>query len=730
MAQVNRWETIFDGAPITGDFQSSQARIVGSRRRSNAPVTTRQDIQGLRALAVVVVILDHLNIGVGGGFIGVDVFFVISGFLITGVLQRAAASRSIKSYFTHFYTRRARRILPASITVLAACWVTANLVFRGSRIAESHSDIRWALGFAANIHFAEIGTDYFQSTRPASIVQHFWSLAVEEQFYLVWPVLLITVYQIFKRYGASATGIALLTTSASATVGSFVWALRETHQNLTNAYFSTTVRAWELGVGATLALAQTVFPRTDLRLRLGRGLLVLIGTIVIVSCAFFMRPNGSFPAPAALIPVIATAAIIYAGSYSMPRHKIWQIALSNRVSQYLGDISYSLYLWHWPAIVVCLALFGSRSTLFYLTAITAMMALSIASFHFIEVPCRHKALDYDGVGEQRKILSRAAIAALALAVASLTLFVFKPAPAVPSFVASSTDDSSSSHKEVLPNFTARPTAALSHSIDLALEATEFPNLTPSLSKLSISTAQKDWEGCSTGVELLPTCKFASGTFNPSKVAVVLGDSISLSWLPTIRSALVPHGWTVYGLARQKCTAASVAEVGLTQSMTADCTKLHNAYPAILQALHPSLVFLSSVETTIDSIAHQAPGSVGALDDYKAGIVKTVRVVQAVGGRAIILSPPPVTASLSDCDSVAASPANCVSSITSTWHEQSSADLAAARSAGAKYIDTHLWFCSEQEYCPAFVGTTAIRYDTDHLTREYAEMLGNQLASQL
>src|SRR5450631_914041 len=160
-----------------GSAVTSHAR----RRDAPRPGSFRKDIEGLRAVAVVLVVLDHLVSWPRAGFVGVDVFFVISGFLITGLLLNESERRGRIS-IRNFYARRARRILPAALTVLLAVAVAAHLVFRGARVKDTVTDVWWSLGFSANIHFASIGTDYFQANRPPSLVQHFWSLAVEEQF--------------------------------------------------------------------------------------------------------------------------------------------------------------------------------------------------------------------------------------------------------------------------------------------------------------------------------------------------------------------------------------------------------------------------------------------------------------------------------------------------------------------------------------------------------------------
>ncbi len=227
-----------------------------SERTAPPPVGPRADIQGLRALAVLLVILDHLWGWPAGGFIGVDVFFVLSGFLITGLLLNANQRGSIS--FLDFYRRRIRRIIPAAVLVITATiGATYALIgkARGDVVAE---DGIWAFFFASNWHYGAIGTDYWANSTITSPLQHFWSLAVEEQFYLVWPWVMVG----FLGFGASAAGRGLRTraglfvATVALVIGLFVYSIWHTETAPLWAYFSTLDRAWELGAGALLAMVR------------------------------------------------------------------------------------------------------------------------------------------------------------------------------------------------------------------------------------------------------------------------------------------------------------------------------------------------------------------------------------------------------------------------------------------------------------------------------------------
>jgi peptidoglycan/LPS O-acetylase OafA/YrhL len=273
----------------------------------------RLDIEGLRAIAIVAVILDHLVAWPSGGFVGVDVFFVISGFLITALLLREHERTGTIS-FNDFYKRRIRRIMPASTLVLVVTVAVSYFLFNAGRFTATALDALSALFFAGNWRFAATGTDYFQSTAAPSPVQHFWSIAVEEQFYFVWPWLMLLIFALVGRRALGdhrrshlfAGGVMLLLT-----VGSFAWAMYESVNAPTLAYFSTFSRTWELGVGALLA----VFGMNLLRINDAiRPFLAWAGLAGILVSLFVINGELTFPAPWAALPVISTALVIAAGT--------------------------------------------------------------------------------------------------------------------------------------------------------------------------------------------------------------------------------------------------------------------------------------------------------------------------------------------------------------------------------------------------------------------------------
>ncbi|RAZ33173.1 acyltransferase family protein [Microbacterium sp. SMR1] len=347
--------------------------------------TPRRDIQGLRALAVLAVIGAHAVGWPRGGFVGVDVFFVVSGFLITGALLREAQlTGGIR--LAAFAGRRARRILPLAVVVLIATAASAFVFFNRPRAEQTLLDALWSAGFAANWRFTAVGTDYFHADDAVSPLQHFWSLAVEEQFYLAWPLLLLLTVSLLpaaRRRGAAATG-AVAALAAIVVAASFAWAMLQSTDAAVAAYFSTFTRAWELAVGALIAAIVPLLRRIPPVIG-GLASWIGVGSLV-VAFAVIDPAAGGFPAPWAALPVVATALVLAGGVPGDPRHR-HLFPLTNPVSVFTGDVSYSLYLWHFPVIVFAAVLLPAReATTVLVLAIT--LVLAVASYHLVERPFR------------------------------------------------------------------------------------------------------------------------------------------------------------------------------------------------------------------------------------------------------------------------------------------------------------------------------------------------------
>ncbi|WP_157944058.1 acyltransferase family protein [Blastococcus atacamensis] len=351
----------------------------------------RLDIQGLRAVAVGLVVLYHLRPDqLSGGFVGVDVFFVISGFLIVGSLGREATRTGTIS-LTSFYMKRIRRLLPASALVLVVVMAATMLLLPLSRwqgtaesvLASTLQVQNWALAMSSG---------YAAATEAVSPLQHFWSLAVEEQFYLGVPLLLIGLVWLAGRLGRSRMAV-VIGGIAVLTVASFVYSVVYTASNHDVAYFATTTRVWELTAGGLLALVAT-------RLRLSapvRTTAGLVGLAAICGSALTYTTAMAFPGWVAIVPVLGTVLVIAAGTpaagESVPAGAgpaTW--LLSTRPATFVGDISYSLYLWHWP-LIIFYGFFAERvpTKIECLALVAGSLALAWLSTRFVEEPFRGSA---------------------------------------------------------------------------------------------------------------------------------------------------------------------------------------------------------------------------------------------------------------------------------------------------------------------------------------------------
>ena len=342
----------------------------------------RPDIEGLRAWAILLVVLFHADVpGMTGGYVGVDVFFVLSGFVITGLLLRERIS-SGKNKVGGFYGRRSRRILPAA-TVVLILTVLASYHWLGFLTGNATAkDARAATLFFANFQFIHQGTNYLASQTPPSPLQNFWSLAVEEQFYLVFPSLFIASAVLLKKRSLEAKLVTILSVIVCA---SLVWSIHQTSVNSTVAFFSPFTRAWELALGALVALFSTRIARMP---TLAAVVMSWVGLVGILVAAFAYSPSTAYPGSAALLPVISTVMVIAAGRVNPVRGA--EVILRFRPFQWLGRISYSLYLWHWPILVIAAEYAGhSLSVSDNLLWLVLALALSIGSYKLLENPIRH-----------------------------------------------------------------------------------------------------------------------------------------------------------------------------------------------------------------------------------------------------------------------------------------------------------------------------------------------------
>ncbi len=341
--------------------------------KTSTPKITQ--IQGLRALAALLVTLFHAK-WVNGGFIGVDIFYVISGFLITGLLLREI-ERTGTINFKEFYARRFKRLLPTSFFVLLITAVASWLLIPDTMRSSLGRDIIAASLYVSNYLFAWWQADYQNLDATPSPVIHYWSLAVEEQFYLIWPLLILFFFIAATKFKKK---ILLTLLVATVTALSFVFSIYQTETSPIWAFYSLPTRAWELGLGALLVLLPPIKTKK---------LVGLLGFIFIIVSAFIFGETTAFPGVNAVLPVLGTVMLISTINSWPP---FLNDVANSRMFQWLGEISYPLYLWHWPLLVLPSTYFARPLAIYErILAIIATIILADLTHRFIEEPFRkHK----------------------------------------------------------------------------------------------------------------------------------------------------------------------------------------------------------------------------------------------------------------------------------------------------------------------------------------------------
>jgi len=378
----------------------------------NGSLDFRKDIQGLRGIAVGLVVLEHATPVISGGYIGVDVFFVISGFVITQLLLREMQSRGSISLVT-FYSRRVRRLVPALVIVLTFSLVGSVLVLSpGLEQDKTVSAALASLFFVANLRYILEGGYFFLQADP---FRHLWSLGVEEQFYFFYPILIVGLVRFSRERRMQFANLSLIVLGVL-TAASFISAslLAEGYRLLPlptrMSFFGTPFRLWELMAGGILA-----FALFDRKIKFGLMTQILgwsAGLALILFPAFTYDSFTVFPGVAALAPVVGTLILIWAGS----SYAAAAGPLSWKPLTYIGDISYGLYLWHWPLIVYSERLFPGNS-LAILIAVVISLGASAVQWRLVEIRFRNKS---DVIG--RKALKFFGFAATSLVVLSITVF--------------------------------------------------------------------------------------------------------------------------------------------------------------------------------------------------------------------------------------------------------------------------------------------------------------------
>jgi peptidoglycan/LPS O-acetylase OafA/YrhL len=674
----------------------------------------RPDIQGLRAVAVVLVVLYHAGFkGLGGGYVGVDVFFVISGFVITGVLLRER-SLGWSTSLRVFYGRRSRRIIPAATLVIVVTVVASYAVLGIVGGNQTAVDGRWTAVFLANFHFASLGTNYLTAQAPPSPLLNFWSLAVEEQFYIVYPAIFLVLVGLPVRLSQRARlGIGL----GVIIVASYALSVAQTASDPTVAYFSPLTRAWELALGALLAVATPrllAFPRW-------LGVIVSwVGLGAIAASAIAFSATTPYPGSLAAVPVVG-AALVIAGGTSAPALGAESV-LGTGLFQWFGKISYSLYLWHWPILILAAESAGRSSLPFRQNVwwlVVAVVAAAI-TYSLVENPIRHASF---GGRRWAPIALGLVLILVSVGVSTVELHTHGGTPRLPHVSAKVVE------RDLAENV-GKSDTAVEQLVGAARHITTLPSdLTPSLAFAPLDfggPAAPCW--LNYGQWRIPACLF--GDPKGSHTMVVLGDSHAGEWFTSLDLVAAAAHWRLAFLGKGDCPPNDLAYpsppgFGPAGSSFTQCDQFHRLAVSRIRALHPDLVVITEEwRTKPDGVRYTGR-------EWTAGLERTIGELGVPPSEVTILGNQPILAqSGPQCLSQHANDVQACSSRPAGNYVPlyNAAEKTAAVALGARYVNVTPWLCSST--CTAVIGKYEVYYDDWHITETYSVYLERVLADAL
>ncbi len=646
-----------------------------------------------------------------GGFVGVDVFFVISGFLITRLLW-SELGQTGRVDLAGFYAARARRLLPAAGIVLVATAIAAVAVLPSVQARTVLDDGLASALYVGNYRLAITGTDYLGHS-DASPFQHFWSLGLEEQFYLIWPALLLATAALLGRSRGAAVAVLALAGAAS------LWlALAWTRTLPAWAFFALPTRAWELAAGALVALTATAWRR------LPPGFAALAGFTglgLIGWACLSLDEHTPYPGSAALVPVAGAALVIAAGC-STPGRAAGRF-LAVPAMRTLGRLSYSWYLWHWPVLVLAPAALGqSLGWAGRAAAVTVSLALAAVTLRYVERPVRYS------VRLRRSSVSSLALGSAVTAVAvcaALLLPLVVRAPVGHGAPAAAAVTHDVERPRAVPHATA--VAQIHAAVTAAAHRTDVPaNLTPSLDEAAADKPGVFLDGCvRSWLEVgVPLCESGDAAA-PATVALV-GDSHAAMWEPALEPVARERHWRLLTMAKVTCPLQDLAiRSPYLGRGYAECVQWRTEVMRQLAAERPKLVVLGMSRRYGTDFGFTAYGRpwLDALGD----LVTELR--ESTGARVLVLGPVPdphsvvpVCVSGNLDDALACAPARSAALAA----DGIAAEAATTRSAGGQYVDLSGFFCTA-EICPVIIGRDLVFRDDNHVTTTYARTLSTVVA---
>ena len=653
-----------------------------------APKSTvefRPDIEGLRGIAILLVLLFHAGLPwTPGGFVGVDVFFVISGFLITGKLWRESQQPGGLS-ITKFYAWRIRRLLPAARVAVAVISLVGLLLAAPLDRSELAADGAASALSIANMRF--IGSvDYFAATSSPSPFLHFWSLSVEEQFYLVWPALIVLLTW---RGGGSRRIIAALLIGV---VASFALSMWLTDASPARAFYLLPTRVWQLGIGGLLALIGVV--GTSRR----AGALAWAGLAAVAVAGVSVTAEMPYPGLAALLPTAGAVALLYGGAAPSGPARL----LAAAPLRFLGKISYSLYLWHWPLLVLPImflerALTGNE----IVASVAVAIGVSWLSWRFVEQPFRYG-------DRSRRATSWSAIRIGVVGILTVALFTQGLAAALPS---------SAVAVQPTPSPSGSPVAS---DGPITLPA----DLTPSLAAARDDEERLRSDGCLAfeRVTAPPDCEY--GAKGSAITIALVGDSHASHWFPAIEAVALERGWRLLTFVKVSCSFSTLVQRNLALKREyRECTTFNEATVARLNEIKPALTIIVNRRT----FRPINEGITSAL----AGAALGEMVARIPGATAILVDTPDPGRDVPACLSKHPSDirACLFTQDAADNREIGIAERVAAEVSGAQLIDLTGEICAAWP-CSPISGSVLIYRDEDHMTETFSRSLATPLGVEI
>ena len=683
----------------------------------------RPDLEGLRGIAVLLVLVYHAGVPrLTGGYVGVDVFFVLSGFLITGLLVRELESTGTVS-LPAFYARRARRLLPAAAVCLLATVAISAVVLPPLRTPDVTADGIAAALYASNIRFAIEATDYLQSEGAPSPLLHFWSLGVEEQFYVFWPALLLLVTR-----GAAAIVRRVAIVAAVVLVLSLGLSLWLTVANAPWAFYSLPTRAWELAIGALLAVGAARLVRLPPGVAAAAG---WIGLAAVALSAVVIRTDTPFPGTAALLPTVGSGLVILAGMRASPAGPGRLLGLPPL--RFLGKISYSLYLWHWPVIVLPAALIDTPLPVRIGLAVLAI-PIAWASQRWIEEPIRHGRLV--GLVPRRNL---AVAGALTVALVLSSAAIGRTIEGGLANAASGRDAGESLDGVLgpvrtpsVPSATAPPTA--SPTADPEQFAGPVPaNLLPRLVDAPDDKPSTYEDGCHVDQGARAPADCVYGDPKSDTTVVLAGDSHAAQWFPALEWLATENGWRLLPMTKGACSIAEVTVWNTTfERAYEECDAWREAVLERIETVEADLVIVATSRTHTPMVDGRVLEGDRARATMLEAVGRTLNRLNEIAPRVVVLA---------DTPRATTDPPTCLSqnlgemeacatprerAFIQAWSE---GEREVAEAADAAFVDVAPWVCPVDP-CPVVIARYLVYRDTHHLTTPFVMALRSRLQAAL